>query len=266
LTGAVAVPQAQGLMLLRRAALGAAFLLATASVYPAFAGDDEGMAAEPESAAAAPAADATADAPSGKRASVRKRRGKSRRGPKFSGRVVAEEELRTEPLPRPSGNLEIQSLAHPTDRAKVNIYNKDGSYSLEAIEELNFVLRCRRTDDEKAIDIQLLTWMSLIYDHFGGKPLQIVSAYRNQRKQSSNHAKGRAMDIKIEGVSPKLVRAFAQTLDRGGMGIGLYPRSEFVHIDVRSPPSYRWIDNSPPNSNAAEKRPPRGWKRKKLES
>ena len=50
------------------------------------------------------------------------------------------------------------------------------------------------------------------------------------------------------------------------MGIGIYPRSQFVHIDVRSPPSYRWIDYSPPNSNAAEKRPPRGWKRKKLES
>jgi len=26
------------------------------------------------------------------------------------------------------------------------------------------------------------------------------------------------------------------------------------------------VDKSPPNSNAAEKRPPRGWKRKKLES
>ena len=148
----------------------------------------------------------------------------------------------------------------------MNIYNADGSYSVDAIEELNFVLRCRRTDAEKAIDIQLLTWLSLIYDHFGGKPLQIVSGYRNQRKQTSNHFKGRATDIRIEGVSPKQVRAFAETLDRGGMGIGLYPRSEFVHIDVRSPPSYRWVDNSPPNSNAAEKRPPRGWKRKKLES
>ena len=47
----------------------------------------------------------------------------------------------------------------------MNIYNPDGSYSITAEEELNFVLRCRRTDDEKAIDIQLLTWMSLIYDH-----------------------------------------------------------------------------------------------------
>ncbi len=28
------------------------------------------------------------------------------------------------------------------------------------------------------------------------------------------------------------------------MGIGIYPRSQFVHIDVRPPPSYRWIDYS----------------------
>jgi len=260
------VTQAQGSML-RRAALGTAFLFATAMVQPAFADEDEpgesGGAAEP--AAASDGAAAT-DGASGKPS--RKKRGKSRRskGGKFAGRVVAEEDLRTEPLPRPSGNLEIQSLADPKDRAKVNIYNPDGSYSIDAVEELNHVLRCRRTDAEIAIDIQLLTWMSLIYDHFGGKPLQIVSGFRNQRKQTSNHFKGRATDIRIEGVSPKQVRAFAQTLDRGGMGIGLYPRGQFVHIDVRSPPSYRWIDNSPANSNAAEKRPPRGWKRKKLES
>jgi uncharacterized protein YcbK (DUF882 family) len=255
--------------MLRRATLGAAFLLATAMVHPALAGEDEEIgpeSAEPAAPAAAAASEGSADdgAPA-KRA--RKRRGKSRRhGSKFAGRVVAEDDLRSEPLPRPSGNLEIVSLANPTDRAKVNIYNKDGSYSVEALEDLNGVLRCRRTDDEKPIDIQLLTWMSLIYDHFGGKPLQIVSGYRNQRKQTSNHFKGRAMDIRIEGVSPKQVRAYAETLDRGGMGIGFYPVSQFVHIDVRSPPSYRWVDKSPPNSNASEKRPPRGWKRHKLES
>jgi uncharacterized protein YcbK (DUF882 family) len=252
--------------MLRRAALGTAFLFATAMVQPAFADDEEpgesGGAAEP--AAAASDGAAATEGASGKRA--RKKRSKSRRHGKFSGRVVAENELRTEPLPRPSGNLEIQSLANPSDRAKVNIYNSDGSYSIDAVQELNHVLRCRRTDAEIAIDIQLLTWMSLIYDHFGGKPLQIVSGYRNQRKVTSNHVKGRATDIRIQGVTPKQVRAFAQTLDRGGMGIGLYPRSGFVHIDVRSPPSYRWIDNSPSNPDAPEKRPPRGWKRKKLES
>jgi uncharacterized protein YcbK (DUF882 family) len=255
--------------MLRRAALGAAFLFTSAVVYPAFAGDDDEPGSEPaaaESSDASPAASGGGeDGASGKRA--RKRRGKSRRkGGKFAGRVVAEADLRSEPLPRPSGNLEIVSLANPSDRAKVNIYNADGSYSNDAVEELNFVLRCRRTDAEKPIDIQLLTWMSLIYDHFGSKPLQIVSGFRNQRKQTSNHFKGRAMDIRIEGVAPKQVRAFAETLDRGGMGIGFYPVSQFVHIDVRSPPSYRWVDRSPPNSNASEKRPPRGWKRHKLES
>jgi uncharacterized protein YcbK (DUF882 family) len=254
--------------MLRRAALGAAFLFATAVVHPALADDEPGESAGAAEETAAPAGDSAAGEDGAPSKKVRKRRGKSRRGhgAKFAGRVVAESTLRDDPLPRPSGNLEIVSLANPTDRAKVNIYNADGSYSITAIEDLNFVLRCRRTDDEKPIDIQLLTWMSLIYDHFGAKPLQIVSGYRNQRKQTSNHFKGRAMDIRIEGVSPKQVRSFAETLDRGGMGIGFYPVSGFVHIDVRSPPSYRWVDKSPPNSNAAEKRPPRGWKRHKLES
>ena len=210
--------------------MGAAFLLATAVVHPAFADDGRRTrrgAGERRGRA-------------GRRRRRRQRRddgapakrdaqarGKSRRGhgAKFAGPRGPREPAAHEPLPRPSGNLEIVSLANPNDRAKVNIYNADGSYNLDAVEELNFVLRCRRTDAEKPIDIQLLTWLSPIYDHFGGKPLQIVSGYRNQRKQTSNHFKGRATDIRIEGVSPKQVRAFAETLDRGGMGIGLYPRS-----------------------------------------
>ena len=123
--------------MLRRAALGAAFLLATAVVLPGVRGRRRRARAEPASAAAEPAAAVAGerrrpDGASGKR--TRKRRGKSRRGhgPKFAGRVVPESDLRTEPLPRPSGNLEIVSLANPNDRAKVNIYNADGSYSVDA--------------------------------------------------------------------------------------------------------------------------------------
>ena len=158
------------------------------------------------------------------------------------GHVVPENQLRSDPLPRPSGNLAMVSVNNPNDDpVKVNIYNEDGSYNLDALDQLNHVLRCRRTDVEKPMDPQLLTMLSHVYDHFGSKPLQIVSGFRNQRKESSNHFKGRATDIRIAGVSPKKIQAFAQTLDRGGMGIGIYPRSQFVHIDVRSPPSFRWI-------------------------
>jgi uncharacterized protein YcbK (DUF882 family) len=183
----------------------------------------------------------------------------------MSGRVVPDDQLRQEPLPRPSGDLHVVAI-NTGDEAVVNLFNDDGSYDLESLARLNHVLRCRRTDAEKDIDPRLLTLLSHVYDHFGRKPLEIVSGYRNQRKKTSNHYKGTASDIRIEGVTPKQIRAFAETLDTGGMGIGLYPRSQFVHIDVRPPPSYRWIDYSPPNPDAPEKRPPRGWKRKKLQS
>ena len=257
--------------MLRRMALGAAFaLLFGFAPRVHAASDDDGAKAAPGTDAPLPpsaeAGEAGDDAPAAKPTRARHRNKRGHHG-RFVGHVVPENQLRSNPLPRPSGNLAMVNINNPTeDPVKVNIYNPDGSYSLDALDQLNHILRCRRTDVEKPMDPQLLTMLSHVYDHFGGKPLQIVSGFRNQRKESSNHFKGRATDIRIAGVSPKKIQAFAQTLDRGGMGIGIYPRSQFVHIDVRSPPSFRWIDYSPPNSNAAEKRPPRGWKRKKLES
>jgi uncharacterized protein YcbK (DUF882 family) len=252
--------------MLRRTALGAAFALLIGFAPSVHAeGDDEAVEAAPAAAAPAAAGDSGDGAAAAKPA--RHRHKKGHHGYRFIGHVVPEDKLRVDPLPRPSGNLVMESLNDPEEgQVKVNIYNPDGSYNLDALEQLNHILRCRRTDTETDMDPQLLTTLSQIYDHFG-KPLEIVSGYRNQRKQTSNHFKGRASDIRIAGVSPKKIEAFAETLDRGGMGIGIYPRSQFVHIDVRSPPSFRWTDWSPPNSNAAEKRPPRGFKkRKKLES
>ena len=188
-----------------------------------------------------------------------------RRRARLSGGFVAQDRLPQSPLARPSGHLHLIFPALK-DEVEVDIYNEDGSYNLDALERASHVLRCRRTETEKPVAPQLLMLLSHVQDHFGGKALEIVSGYRNQRKQTSNHYKATATDIRIAGVAPSKVRAFAETLDRGGMGIGLYPRSGFVHIDVRSSPSYRWVDYSPPGSNAAEKLPPRGWKRKKLQT
>src|SRR6187549_2550179 len=120
-------------MLLRRTASGAALLMLLGLVHPAIAdeGDETMGPSEPEAAPAAASGDSDGATPV-KQSSSRKRRGKSRgkHGAKFAGRVVPEEQLRTEPLPRPSGNLHIVSAAHATDQAKVNIYNADGSYNL----------------------------------------------------------------------------------------------------------------------------------------
>ena len=181
--------------MLRRSLPAAALVLFLGAAPGAARADGD----EPESASAgaaeSPAADPSALMDAEGQAPVRKaskrRRGKSRA--KFSGRVVPETLLRDDPLPRPSGNLDILSLANPSDHAKVNIYNKDGSYNLDALEEIDQVLKCRRTDESKPMDPQLLTYLSHVYDHFGGKPLEVVSGFRNQRKQSSNHYKGQGV-------------------------------------------------------------------------
>jgi uncharacterized protein YcbK (DUF882 family) len=246
--------------MLRVAILGSALLLAVPGKMAAAAGPSTGGDAAEGSRD--DAGDGAADA-------SRTKHGMSgvsvRKHGRFTGRVVPEGSLRKEPLPMPSGNLELRMLGLD-ESVKVNIYNEDGSYNIESLRSLDHILRCRRTDDEKPIEPRLFTILSHVYDHFGGKPIDIVSGYRNQRKKTSNHYKGTATDIRIEGVTPKKVEAFAETLDTGGLGIGIYPRGQFVHIDVRPLPSYRWVDFSAPNPNASEKRPPRDWKRKKLQS
>jgi len=217
-----------------------------------------------------PAALGETEAPAavGQNATVGKRRlaakQKGRRKKKVPGRVVPASELRATPLPLPSGKVKLHLLV-TREQVDVDIFNDDGSFDVDQLRRADHMLRCKRTDVEKPIDPRLIVLLSHVHDHFK-KRIEIVSGFRNQRKQTSYHFKGSATDIRIPGVPLKKIIQFASTLDTGGMGIGLYPRAQFVHIDVRPPPSYRWIDNARPNSNSADKRPPRGWKRKKLQS
>jgi uncharacterized protein YcbK (DUF882 family) len=236
----------------------AVFLAAVGPQNKAFAheGEDDTEGTPGAPAAAAPAA---------LRSKTAAPKARTRRAKKVKGFAVRDADLRKEPAPRPSGHIEIRALAGSDDTLSVDIFNDDGSYDSDALKELDHVLRCKRTDVEKPIDPRLYVILSQVYDHFQ-KPLQLVSGFRNQRRESSFHFKGSASDIRIAGVAPKKIREFAATLDAGGMGIGLYPRAQFVHLDVRPPPSYRWIDNARPNPNSPDKRPPRGWKRKKLQS
>jgi uncharacterized protein YcbK (DUF882 family) len=190
---------------------------------------------------------------------------KGKRKGRMLGWPVPERDLRASAAPRPSGNLRIYSLNYK-EEASVNIYNADGSFNVGALAEINHIFKCRRSGLEHDIDTRLITILSHIYDHFGGKRLELLSGYRFQRRTTSNHFHGAAADIRIPGVDPRKIRSYAETLDSGGMGVGWYPRVGFVHVDVRQLPSYRWIDYSRSNPDDRGRQLPRGFKRKDPES
>jgi uncharacterized protein YcbK (DUF882 family) len=179
-----------------------------------------------------------------------------------SGHNVKRDELRKEPLSKPSGDIWIYA-ENFREEVKVNIYNKDGSFNEEALASLDHGFRCRRTKESRAVDPRLYEMLSRIQDHFDGKRINLVSGFRFQRNEGSRHYHASAMDIRIKGVSVRKLRNFADSLDTGGMGIGIYPKAGFVHVDFRAPgePSYRWTDRSGPGGKSKGKRRSRRWKR-----
>lgn len=119
---------------------------------------------------------------------------------------------------------------------------KDGNSKLTQ----NFRVKefaCTDGSDPIFIDSELVNVLQKIRTHFG-KSVTITSAYRTPTKNKacggspySQHLYGRAADVKISGVSPKKVAAYAETLLKNKGGIGIY--STFTHIDVRSTKA-RW--------------------------
>lgn len=119
---------------------------------------------------------------------------------------------------------------------------KDGNKKLST----NFRVRefaCSDNSDPIFIDTELVNVLQKIRTHFG-KSVTITSAYRTPSKnkavggtQYSQHLYGRAADIKVKGIAPKTVSAYAEKLLPGKGGIGTY--STFTHVDVRTTKA-RW--------------------------
>lgn len=161
----------------------------------------------------------------------------------FQGHNAAKSTLREDPLPKPSGDIWLyaENLA---EEAKVNIYKPDGTFDDAALAQLDDLFRCRQTGEVRAVRPELYEQLSRISDHFGGKKVVLISGFRFAERNSSRHFHASAMDIRIPDVSIREMYAYAESLDGGNMGIGIYPTSNFIHVDYRAPgePSYRWTD------------------------
>jgi hypothetical protein len=97
----------------------------------------------------------------------------------------------------------------------------------------------------RALHPRLLQLLQRVVTHFPGHVIEIVSGYR-PGAGTSRHAHARALDLRLSGVSREALRDFARTLP--GAGVGFYPNSVFVHLDVRDGDEGNayWTDYSGP--------------------
>ncbi|HVV83282.1 MAG TPA: DUF882 domain-containing protein [Kofleriaceae bacterium] len=173
----------------------------------------------------------------------------------FSGHGVAQSELRTAPLDRPSGDVWVYA-ENLNEEQRVNIYRPDGQFDEDALAKLDVIFRCKRTQEVRALDPRLYEQLSRMEDHFGKVRATVISGFRFAERSSSRHYHASAIDIRLDGVGLRDMYDYAQTLDLGGMGMGIYPHSNFIHVDYRAPgePSYRWTDYSGAGSSEAARR------------
>lgn len=131
---------------------------------------------------------------------------------------------------------------HTGESLETNTY-ANGDFSVQSLKEVNHLLRDHRTDEVIDIDTQLLSLLSDLKQLLGtSKPFHIISGYRspatnNMLSQKSNgvakkslHMQGKAIDIRIPGMDTKQVHKGALALQGGG--VGLYSKSDFIHLDV----------------------------------
>src|SRR6185312_7545763 len=113
-------------------------------------------------------------------------------------------------------------------------------------------LRCHHTNTQHKMDPRLMKLLFQTGHHWPGRRLEIVSGYRHPsvaKNPHSPHMKGLACDFRVEGVKTADLRDYLRrAFDK--VGVGYYPNSSFVHLDVRKDRSAFWIDYSGPGERA----------------
>lgn len=115
-------------------------------------------------------------------------------------------------------------------------------------------LRCHHTGRKHAIAPRLLQLLYATAKQFDFQRIVVVAGYRAPKvarekgNPKSPHKQGVACDFRIEGVANTDLRDFLRDkFDR--VGVGYYPNSGFIHLDVRTANAF-WIDESGPGERA----------------
>ncbi len=130
-----------------------------------------------------------------------------------------------------------------TDESLKTVYWEKGHYIPGALDEINFIMRDFRANEILPIEVPLLDLLHTISRHLNtSQPFHIISGYRSPATNAmlaaqsegvalhSLHQYGMAADIRVPGRHLARLHRVAVAL-RGG-GVGYYPRSDFIHVDI----------------------------------
>lgn len=144
-------------------------------------------------------------------------------------------------LPTAARKISLLNL-HTGDRFN-DAYFDNGRYVPDALAHAQRVLRDWRTGDEHFMDPKLFDALHAIQGKLEtAQPYQIISGYRSPKTNAmlhsrssgvasnSQHTQGKASDVRVAGVDLKHLHAAALSVGAGG--VGYYPVSNFVHVDV----------------------------------
>ncbi len=123
------------------------------------------------------------------------------------------------------------------------VYWEQGEYIPDVLDAVNEHLRDYRTGEIHPINPALLDLLDTLSSLTGtDASFQVISGYRSAatnamlRERSeevakkSFHIQGMAIDIRLPGIELEHLHAAALSLGRGG--VGYYPDSNFIHVDV----------------------------------
>ncbi len=146
------------------------------------------------------------------------------------------------PLPGAQVRRAVLHNLHTGDTFN-EVYFEGGRYVPQALAQAMRVLRDWRNGEEHVMDPRLFDALHAINAKLGtNRPFQIISGYRSPKTNAMLHARssgvasksqhmlGKAADVRIQGVDLRNLQKAALSVSAGG--VGFYPSSNFVHVDV----------------------------------
>jgi zinc D-Ala-D-Ala carboxypeptidase len=116
----------------------------------------------------------------------------------------------------------------------------DGTPRASDFDRLETEMACGSGHRQKP-DVALVRVLLAAQQHFG-KPIVLIGgrcpAHDDRPDSANHHRAGRAVDVRVRGVSSEQLMSWL--VERGVGGAGRYRRAGFVHIDVRTGPREQW--------------------------